>query len=118
MHQLQVRQDDRGMMLSDNTVVVVCSEMGRTANLNATNGKDHWPFTSVMMLGNGITTNRVLGGFDASYQGERLDLATGNQTGSGQILSIESVGAGLLELAGVDPAEHILDASPLMGMLL
>ena len=118
MHQLQVRQDDTGTMLSDNTVVVVCSEMGRTANLNSTNGKDHWPFTSVMILGSGITTNRVLGGFDASYQGERLDLATGNQTDSGQVLSIESVGAGLLALAGVDPAEHILDASPFMGMLL
>ena len=117
MHQLQVRQDDQGTMLSDNTVVVVCSEMGRTANLNATNGKDHWPFTSVMVLGEGFTTNRVLGGFDAVYQGHRLDLSTGEQSDGGQVLGIESVGAGLLAFAGLDPAEHILDASPLLGML-
>ena len=42
MHQLQVRVDDMGQSLSENTTVVVCSEMGRTALLNATNGKDHW----------------------------------------------------------------------------
>ena len=117
MHQLEVRADTAGQSLLENTTVVVCSEMGRTAMLNGTNGKDHWPFTSVMVLGAGITGNRVIGGFDAGYQGHRIDLATGDTTDSGQVLSIESVGAGLLSLAGLDPAEHVLDASPLMGML-
>ena len=61
--------------------------------------------------------NRVIGGFDAGYQGHRIDLATGDTTDSGQVLSIESVGVYLLSLAGLDPAEHVLDASPLVGML-
>ena len=74
-------------------------------------------FTSVMMLGSGVTGNRVIGGFDAGYQGQRIDLMTGEHSDSGQVLSIESVGAGLLALAGLDPAEHVLDASPLMGMM-
>lgn len=117
MHQLNVRVDEQGARLLDNTTVVVCSEMGRTAGLNATNGKDHWPFTSLMVLGAGITGNRVLGGWDAGYQGQRIDLFTGERTDTGQVLSIESVGAGLLALAGLDPAEHIMDASPLLGML-
>lgn len=117
MHQLHVRVDEQGQRLLDNTTVVVCSEMGRTAGLNATNGKDHWPFTSLMVLGAGITGNRVLGGLDQNYQGQKIDLQTGERTDSGQVLSIESVGAGLLALAGLDPAEHILDASPLLGML-
>ncbi len=117
MHQLQVRRDENGQLLSENTVVVVCSEMGRTANLNSTNGKDHWPFTSVMLLGEGLTTDRVIGGVDMSYQGVRLDLQSGERQDAGQILSIESVGAGLLALAGLDPGEHILDAEPLFGML-
>lgn len=117
MHQLHVRVDEHGQSLFENTTVVVCSEMGRTAMLNSTNGKDHWPFTSMMVLGSGIIGNRVLGGFDGGYQGQRVDLATGDITDSGQVLSIESVGAGLLALAGLDPAEQILDAAPLMGML-
>ncbi len=117
MHQLQVRRDEKGQLLSENTVVVVCSEMGRTANLNSTNGKDHWPFTSVMLLGEGLTTDRIMGGVDMSYQGIRLDLQSGEPQSAGQILSIESVGAGLLALAGLDPSEHILDAEPLLGML-
>jgi uncharacterized protein (DUF1501 family) len=117
MHQLHVRRDDNGQLLSENTVVVVCSEMGRTANLNSTNGKDHWPFTSVMLLGEGLTTDRVIGGVDMSYQGMRLDLQSGEREDVGQVLSIESVGGGLLALAGLDPSEHILDAEPLLGML-
>ena len=77
MHQLHVRVDEQGQRLLDNTTVVVCSEMGRTAGLNATNGKDHWPFTSLMVLGAGITGNRVLGGLDQNYQGQKIDLQTG-----------------------------------------
>jgi len=45
--------------LADETVVVVLSEMGRTPKLNGKNGKDHWPFTSVMLVGPNITGDRV-----------------------------------------------------------
>lgn len=117
MYQLQNRTDQYGTVLAENTTIVVCSEMGRTAKLNGTNGKDHWPFTSVMMFGAGISSNRVIGGLDDNYQGRRVDLATGDLDDNGQVLSIESVGAGLLSLAGLDPSEHILDADPLLGML-
>ncbi|MEE2750962.1 MAG: DUF1501 domain-containing protein, partial [Myxococcota bacterium] len=35
--------------LSEETVVVVLSEMGRTPQLNAKDGRDHWPYTSAML---------------------------------------------------------------------
>lgn len=105
-----------GGMLSEQTVVVVMSEMGRTPQLNLTNGKDHWPYTSMMLLGPGLSADRVIGGYDSGYAGEPLDLASG-EVGGSSILSAEAVGAGLLQLAGLDPAEWVTGTEPLAGML-
>ena len=107
-----------GAPLSEETVVVVLSEMGRTPQLNNTNGKDHWPYTSMLIWGNGIGGNRVIGSFDEGYLGHNVDLETGELTDNGSILSIESVGAALLALGDVDPGKYILDADPLMGIQL
>ena len=105
--------------LADETVVVVLSEMGRTAQLNGTNGKDHWPYTSALLLGPGLTTGRVVGGFDAGYYGQGVDLESAevDASGAGRYLSAESLGAALLAMADIDPAEHIMDADPLLGIL-
>lgn len=103
--------------LAEETVLVVQSEMGRTPQLNGTNGKDHWPYTSLMMMGPGLTTNRVIGGFDDGYVGNLVDLASGETTDSGRTLSAEAVGAALLAMADIDPAEHISGADPLTGIL-
>jgi len=103
--------------LAEETIVVVQSEMGRTPQLNATLGKDHWPYTSVMMLGPGLTTDRVVGAYNEGYVGELVDLDTAEVTGSGRTLSAEAVGAALLSLADIDPAEHVAGADPLLGIL-
>ena len=116
--QLQSTLDEHGNPLSSTTTVVVFSEMGRTPAINGTAGKDHWPFTSMMLWGEEITGNRVIGSFSAEYQGEPLDLQTGEMSSSGNTMGIESVGAGLLALADIDPLDFIKDADPLLGMLL
>ncbi len=103
--------------LAEETIVVVQSEMGRTPQLNATLGKDHWPYTSLMMLGPGLTTDRVVGAFDDRYVGSLIDLGSGEVSASGRTLSAEAVGAALLSLADIDPAEHIAGADPLTGIL-
>lgn len=102
--------------LADQTVVVVMSEMGRTPQLNLTNGKDHWPYTSVMLLGPGLSTDRVIGGYDGGFAGQTVDLASG-EAGGDSIIMAEAVGAGLLQLAGIDPAAHVTGTAPLAGML-
>ena len=103
--------------LAEETIVVVQSEMGRTPQLNGTNGKDHWPYTSLMMLGPGLTTDRVVGAYNDSYVGELVDLGSGDVTSGGRTLSAEAVGAALLTLADIDPTEHIAGADPLLGIL-
>jgi hypothetical protein len=103
--------------LAEETVVVVQSEMGRTPNLNPANGKDHWPYTSMMLLGPGLTTNRVVGALNSGYVGELIDLDTAEVDPGGRTLSAESIGAALLAMADIDPALHVDGADPLLGVL-
>jgi len=103
--------------LAEETVVVVLSEMGRTPQLNATAGKDHWPYTSMMLVGPNLASDRVVGAFDEAHYGVDVDMASGDTTESGRRLSVESVGGALLALAGIDPAGQISGAEPFLGLL-
>ncbi len=103
--------------LADETVVVVLSEMGRTPALNAFNGKDHWPYTSAMLIGPRLLGDRVIGGFDSSYYGRLIDPVSAERDDDGQILSAESLGATLLALADIDPAAYVDGVDPIMGIL-
>ncbi|MFK7929714.1 MAG: DUF1501 domain-containing protein [Myxococcota bacterium] len=102
--------------LADETVVVVLSEMGRTPALNGLNGKDHWPYTSAMLLGPGLTGGRVVGQIDDLYYGQNVDPGTG-EVGGNTILSAESMGATLLALADVDPESELPGIQPITGVL-
>lgn len=117
MQLLENTPGEREERLADETVVVVLSEMGRTPQLNTLDGKDHWPFTSAMLIGPGLTGSRVVGGFDELYYGRLVDPSSGELTPSGSILSAETLGATLLALAGIDPAQHIGGVEPLWGVL-
>ena len=50
--------------IREKLVVIMQSEMGRTPNYNAGNGKDHWSIGSAMFLGAGIRGNRLIGATD------------------------------------------------------
>jgi uncharacterized protein (DUF1501 family) len=53
----------RGML--DSTIVIVTGEFGRTPEINAGGGRDHWPTAfSLTMAGGGITGGRVYGSTD------------------------------------------------------
>jgi hypothetical protein len=55
--------DQRGML--DTTLVIVTGEFGRTPEINAMGGRDHWPNAfSLALAGAGITGGRVLGESD------------------------------------------------------
>jgi uncharacterized protein (DUF1501 family) len=103
--------------LAEETCVVVLSEMGRTPMLNAFNGKDHWPYTSAMLIGAGTVGDRVIGGFDDSFYGRGVDTTSGDIDDAGQILSSEALGATLLAMAGIDPAEYVAGVDPITGIL-
>jgi uncharacterized protein (DUF1501 family) len=56
--------EQRGML--DTTMVLAWGEFGRTPQLNAKNGRDHWPGVfSAAMAGGGIQGGRVVGASDA-----------------------------------------------------
>jgi uncharacterized protein (DUF1501 family) len=53
----------RGML--DSTIVIVTGEFGRTPEINANGGRDHWPAAfSLVMAGGGISGGRVYGSTD------------------------------------------------------
>lgn len=58
--------DLRHQNLLHQTLVVLCSEFGRTPKINAKTGRDHWPRVwSVLLAGGGIAGGQVVGASDA-----------------------------------------------------
>ena len=106
-----------GGNLLDETVIVVMSEMGRTPALNGNNGKDHWPYTSALIMGPGFTGGRVVGATDEFYYGERIDFDTGDIFHNGQDLTVGNLGATMLAAAGVDPQDYLPGMAPIAGVL-
>jgi hypothetical protein len=104
-----------GGTLLDETTVVVLSEMGRTPRLNAADGKDHWTFTSAMLLGAGVRGGTVVGGYDDALYGLPIDLGTGRHDDAGAALTPEHLGATLFALAGLDP--DAAGAEPIAALL-
>jgi hypothetical protein len=103
--------------LLEETTVVVFSEMGRTPQLNDADGKDHWPYTSVLLFGAGLAGGRVIGGLDTNYYGVPVDPVSGDIAGEGVAPDTSALGATLLTLADVDPAEFVPGAEPIGGVI-
>jgi len=62
--------------LSDRIVLAIGSEFGRTNKYNKNNGKDHWPVTSMMLMGNSVQKiggNRVIGATDDLQKSVKID---------------------------------------------
>src|SRR5215510_12723564 len=95
------------LKIRDQLVVVVQSEMGRTPNYNAGNGKDHWSIGSAMFLGRGIKGNRVIGATDAKQFAVPLDTKTLKlDKEKGARVRPEHIHEALREFAGI--ADHPL----------
>jgi hypothetical protein len=104
--------------MADKIAIVMGSDFGRTPGYNSGNGKDHWPISSMMMMGPGIPGNTVIGGTDDRHGLFLVDPATLQPTGypdsaEGTRLSIAHVHRALRNLAGI-PDEYKA-AFPLAG---
>jgi uncharacterized protein (DUF1501 family) len=102
--------------LADETVVVALSEMARTPRLNADNGRDHWPWTSALLVGPGLAGGRALGGYDAAYTGLGVDPLTGALDPSAAATTPAQLAATLKRLAGC-PEPPPPGVAPLLGAL-
>jgi len=106
-----------GAMLDEETVVVVCSEMGRTPLHNGSEGRDHWPYTSALVVGPGLDGDRVVGAVDDVYNGALVDPTSGEVSTSGVVVDPSVFGATLLALGDVDPGEVLPGVPVIEGML-
>ncbi len=114
-----VMKDATARGIADKIVVVIGSDFGRTNKYNASNGKDHWPITSMMLMGPGIRGNRLLGGTDADHKALEINPNTLQTVTSGGVrLEPGHIHHALRKLAGVDTdakviADFALSVSPL-----
>jgi hypothetical protein len=82
---------ERGLLAS--TLVVVSGEFGRTPNINAAAGRDHWPKVfSVLLAGAGIAGGQAYGSSDA-HAAEPRD----------NPVSVEDLYATIYDRLGIDP---------------
>ena len=108
---------DRG--LSDRIVLIIGSDFGRTNEYNVDLGKDHWPITSMMFIGNSqqiITGNRVIGATTSRQKPIKIDRNTfvpdTNNTNTNSIeLAPAHIHRALRKLAGVEQNSASLEFS-------
>ena len=115
MAELESRTGTSGQPLSEETVVVVFSEMGRNPQINGQDGRDHWTWTSAMIVGAPVRGG-VVGGFDDSVLGLPVDLSTGLADADGVQLRASHLGATLLALGGLDPSELLPGYDPVSAV--
>jgi uncharacterized protein (DUF1501 family) len=91
------------MGIADRVFVMVGSEFGRTPGYNGGNGKDHWPVNSMMLFGNGVPGNKVIGGTDERHGLKMVDPATLQVVDSGGMrIKPEHVHAAIRKFAKIE----------------
>lgn len=95
-------------LLSESTLVVVASEIGRFPRLNGNAGKDHFPELPVMFFGHGIAAGSAFGDVDERMAARPVDLTSGRAVASnqGHSVRLDDIGATVLHLAGIDPSPY------------
>ena len=104
--------------LADEVVIVALSEFGRTPMLNGGGGKDHWPFTSALVVGSGVKGGRSIGATDDALIGLPVDFQSGlADMSNGTMLGTENLGTALLKLGGLNPEKLLPGIQPFDAIL-
>ena len=103
--------------LAEETCVIVFSEMGRTPWLNSAGGKDHWPYTSAMLVGSGVNGGAVVGTFGEQWTGAPIDPETGTADEGGITLTCDAFGATLLAMGDVDWTPYTGEVGPVQALM-
>jgi len=103
--------------LLDETTIVYCSEFARTPELNGDNGKDHHPFTSMMVIGKQVHGGTTVGLTDGNQEGVKVDFATGLPDDTGQVIDVQNMVAGILTLVGANSSGYLPGIKPFTAMI-
>jgi len=103
--------------LLDETTVVVCSEFGRTPELNGDNGKDHHPWTSMILVGRNVHGGTTVGKTDGNQEGVKTNFATGQPDDTGLVIDVTNMVAGIVTLMGANSADYIPSVKPFTAMI-
>ena len=107
MNSLANSRGQSGRPLIEETTVIVYSEMGRTPLYNQDGGRDHWPYTSVMLMGAGIAGGTSVGAYDDQFTGIGFDPQTGEPSTTELGMPAVDLGATLVHLAGLDASQEV-----------
>lgn len=105
-----------GSPLAQDLCIVLLSEMGRFPKLNFRNGRDHWTYTSAILIGSGVQGGQCIGGYDDFSLGKAIDLDSGEPSAQGTQIDCKNIGATLMALSDIDPKEYT-DADPIHGAI-
>jgi uncharacterized protein (DUF1501 family) len=103
--------------LLDETTIVYCSEFARTPQLNGDNGKDHHPWTSMLMVGKRVRPGVVVGMTDRNQEGVKTNFDTGQPDDTGQVIDVTNVVAGILTLVGANAGDYLPTVRPFTAMV-
>jgi len=103
--------------LLEETTIVVCSEFGRTPELNGDNGKDHHPFTSMVIAGKGVHGGQTVGKTDGDQKGVKVSLASGQPDDAGVVLDVTNMVAGIVTLMGANANDYLPTVAPFTAMI-
>ena len=103
--------------LLDETTVVYCSEFGRTPQLNGDNGKDHHPWTSILLAGKRVRPSVTVGQTDGQQEGVKVNFSTGMPDDTSQVIDVQNMIAGILTLVGANPGEYLPGVTPFTAMV-
>ncbi len=108
--------------IADRVVVVVGSDFGRTPTYNDNNGKDHWSVSSMMLMGAGISGNRVVGASTAKHQPLNINPSSLAVSDNGIHVQPEHIHYALRKLTGIADGPFaqifpLVPEEPLAGLL-
>ena len=112
LFELSSRPGTHSGSLLDEVTVVVLSEMGRAPALNALGGKDHWTFTSAMMIGAGVNGGQTVGAYRKGLLGEQVSLGVWPAILFGTIYQQRMLREGA-HTGRSDAGEHLDGAEPI-----
>jgi uncharacterized protein (DUF1501 family) len=103
--------------LLDETTIVCLSEFGRTPRLNDSNGKDHHPWTSMLLVGKRVRGGASVGLTDGQQEGVKTDFATGRPDDTGRVIDVQNMVAGILTLVGANSRTYLPGIEPFTAMI-